>query len=214
MKNLFYSCLITITIGCSKEKNTKVAVQSNPPEITQNNSIPTVPEPEKLSKDELLKNINIEILSALKSKDYERFSEFIHPKKGIRFSMYAYVQPEKNKHFSREKFIRYVSAPTKFTWGEKDGSGDLMVMSLNDYLENWVFKRDFTKSEFYLNEFKGMGNSLNNLKQIYPETDFTENYIPGSEKYNGMDWNALRFVFEEFQGEFFLVAIINDEWTI
>ena len=72
MKNLFFSCLITITIGCSKEKETKVAVQSNPPEITQNDSIPTVPEPEELSKDELLKNINIEILSALKSKDYER----------------------------------------------------------------------------------------------------------------------------------------------
>lgn len=214
MKNLFYSFLITLTIGCSKEKDTTVTIQNNKVENTEIDSIQAVPEPVKLSKDEMLKNTNSEILSALKSKDYEHFSEFIHPEKGIRFSMYAYVQPEKNKHFSREEFIRYVSTPTKFTWGEKDGSGDLMVMSLRDYLETWVFKRDFTKAEFYLNEFKGTGNSLNNLKQIYPDTDFTENYIPGSEKYSGMDWNALRFVFEEFQGEFLLVAVINDQWTI
>ena len=104
--------------------------------------------------------------------------------------------------------------PTKFTWGEKDGTGDLLVISLENYLQQWIFKRDFTQSQFYLNEFKGKGNSLNNLKKIYPEADFTENYIPGSEKYSGMDWNALRFVFEKFQDEYYLVAVINDEWTI
>ena len=92
MKNLFYSCLITIAIGCSKEKETKVAVQNNKVENTEIDSIQTVPEPVKLSKDEMLKNINSEILSALKSKDYEHFSEFIHPEKGIRISMYAYVK--------------------------------------------------------------------------------------------------------------------------
>ena len=162
----------------------------------------------------MLKNLNNEILTALKSKDYDRFSQFIHPEKGLRFSMYAYVQPEKNKHFSQKDFNRYISMPTKFTWGEKDGTGDLLVISLENYLQQWIFKRDFTQSQFYLNEFKGKGNSLNNLKKIYPEADFTENYIPGSEKYSGMDWNALRFVFEKFQDEYYLVAVINDEWTI
>jgi len=214
MKNLIYLSVITIGIGCSKEKNSAVSVQNGNTKIIKKDSITGARESQKLTKNEQLKNLNSEILAALKSKDYGRFSEFIHPEKGIRFSMYAFVEPQKNKHFSREEFIKYISTPTKFTWGEKDGSGDLMVISLKDYLETWVFKMDFTKSEFYLNEFKATGNSLNNLKQIYPDTDFTENYIPDSEKYGGMDWNALRFVFEEFQGEFFLVAVVNDQWTI
>ena len=213
MKKLIYLSLITVTLGCSKEKNTAEAEQKSTTEIIKNDSITAVPQPQKLNKNEQLKNLNSEILAALKSKNYNRFSEFIHPEKGIRFSMYAYVQPGKNKHFSREDFIRYISTSTKFTWGEKDGSGDLLVIPLKEYLETWVSKRDFTKSEFYLNEFKGTGNSLNNLKQIYPDKDFTENYIPGSEKYGGMDWNSLRFVFEDFQGEYFLVAVVNDEWT-
>jgi hypothetical protein len=213
MKNLIFLSLITVVTGCSKENKASVSVQKNNTETAKKDSIPKIQEPVKLSKNELLKDLNNEILASLKSKDYDRFSEFIHPQKGIRFSMYAYVQPEKNKHFTREEFIKYIPMRTRFTWGEKDGTGDLLIISLKDYLEKWVFKRDFTKSEFYLNEFKGTGNSLNNLKKIYPNLNFTENFIPGSEKYGGMDWNALRFVFEEFQGEYYIVAVINDEWT-
>ena len=214
MKTLIYTVLITLLPSCTKEKSSSVPAQNNSEEVQANDALKPVPEPVKLSKEEILKDLNTEILSALKSKDYDRFSQFIHPEKGVRFSMYAYVQPEKDKHFSREDFNRYISLPTKFTWGEKDGTGDLLVISLENYLQQWVFKRDFTRAQFYLNEFKGKGNSLNNLKKIYPEADFTENYIPGSEKYSGMDWNSLRFVFEEFQGEYYLVAVINDEWTV
>ena len=214
MKTLIYTLLITLMAGSTKEKPISVSAQSNPKEAQANDSLKSVSEPIKPTKEEMLKNLNNEILTALKSKDYDRFSQFIHPEKGLRFSMYAYVQPEKNKHFSQKDFSRYISLPTKFTWGEKDGTGDLLVISLENYLQQWIFKRDFTQSQFYLNEFKGKGNSLNNLKKIYPEADFTENYIPGSEKYSGMDWNALRFVFEKFQDEYYLVAVINDEWTI
>ena len=206
--------LITLLASCTKEKPNSEPAQNNSADVPVTGSLKSVREPIKQTKENILKNLNTEITSSLKSNDYARFSEFIHPLKGIRFSMYAYVQPEKDKHFSREDFNRYISKPTKFTWGEKDGTGDLLVVSLQNYLQQWVFKRDFTQAQFYLNEFKGKGNSLNNLLKIYPNADFTENYIPGSEKYSGMDWNSLRFVFEEFQGKYYLVALINDEWTV
>jgi hypothetical protein len=57
-------------------------------------------------------------------------------------------------------------------------------------------------------------NSLNNLKAIYPKGDFTENYIKGSEANAEMDWKSLRLVFEELHGKYFLVAVVNDQWTI
>lgn len=207
--------LITLLASCTKEKpNSEPPAQNSSADVPVTGSLKSVREPIKQTKENILKNINAKIISSLKSKNYILFSQFIHPHNGIRFSMYAYVQPEKDKHFSREDFNRYISMPTKFTWGEKDGTGDLLVVSLQNYLQQWVFKRDFTQAQFYLNEFKGKGNSINNLLKIYPNADFIENYIPGSKKYSGMDWNSLRFVFEEFRGKYYLVAIINDEWTV
>lgn len=214
MKKIIYTMLITLLASCTKEKPNSEPAQNSSADVPVTGSLKSVREPIKQTKENILKNINAKITSSLKSKNYILFSQFIHPHKGIRFSMYAYVQPEKDKHFSREDFNRYISMPTKFTWGEKDGTGDLLVVSLQNYLQQWVFKRDFTQAQFYLNEFKGKGNSINNLLKIYPNADFIENYIPGSEKYSGMDWNSLRFVFEEFRGKYYLVAIINDEWTV
>ena len=158
--------------------------------------------------------MNDQILSTLKAKDYTRFSSYIHPEKGVQFSMYAYIQPNQDKRFTRQEFIKYASTNIKFTWGEKDGSGDKLVLSIKDYFNNWVFNRDFTKGEYQLNTFKGSGNSLNNLQETYPGFNFTENFLPGSEQYSGMDWNSLRLVFEELHGTYYLVAVINDEWTI
>lgn len=211
MKNIFCSLIIISLLSCGNEKSS-----SN---ITDNDTLhpsetATGSEPKKLSNEAILKNINDEILNALQTKDYNRFASYIHPEKGVRFSMYGYVQKEKDKVFSQQDFIKYISKNTKFTWGEKDGTGDLLVLSLEDYLQTWVLKRNYNQAQYSLNEIKAQGNSINNIKEIYPSSNFTENYIPGSEQYGGMDWKSLRFVFELFEGEFKLVAVINDEWTV
>lgn len=169
---------------------------------------------QKKSKEEILKELNDKILSSLKNKDYQKFATFIHPEKGVRFSMYAFINPKKDKVFSKDDFLIYSDKPTKFTWGEKDGSGDIFIESLSLYIQNWVYKKDFTTAEFLLNTSKAHGNSINNLSKIYPKAEFTENYLNGSEKYSFMDWNALRFVFEELNGQYYLIAVINDQWTI
>ncbi|MBW8360640.1 MAG: hypothetical protein K0M56_00475 [Kaistella sp.] len=213
MKNIIYTLTALCLSACAKEKSKTSEVQKEGVIVIKTDTALVAETPE-LSKEEMLKNMNREILQSLKARNYEQFSTFIHPEKGIHFSMYAYVRPEQDKHFSREDFLRYISTRTKFTWGEKDGSGDILVLPLKDYLETWVFKRDFTQSEYHLNSFKGTGNSLNNLKEMYPKADFTENYILGSEKYSGMDWNALRLVFEEYEGKYYLIAVVNDQWTI
>ena len=215
-KHLFILLLLSLTY-CSKESTTQSESLKKDSTLITNDSLK-----EKnnsldngtLNKEETLKNLNNEILSILKSKDYAKLAKHIHPEKGVEFSMYAYVNPKKDKHFTKEEFNKFVATNIKFTWGEKDGTGDLLILSIKDYLNQWVFKKDFTKGEFHFNTFKGTGNSLNNLKEIYPNNYFTENYIGGSEEYGGMDWNCLRFVFEELYGTYYLVSVINDQWTI
>ena len=211
MKNLFLIFFTLIFLSCKNEK-AKVSESADSDTIADFSEI--IPETKTVSKENILKHLNDEIIESLKEKNYEKFTSFIHPEKGVRFSMYAYVNAEENKVFSQEEFSKYINTNIKFTFGERDGTGDLYIISLKKYLENWVFKRDFSNAEFHLNEFKGHGNSLNNLKEVYPNSDFTENYIPGSEKYGGMDWNSLRFVFEKFGEKYYLIAVINDEWTI
>ncbi len=167
-----------------------------------------------IDKETALKAANEAVLQALHDKNYKRFSEFIHPEKGVRFSMYAFVSPEGDKLFSKADFIKYQPTKTIFTWGLLDGSGDPYQSTITDYLIKWVYSKDFATGQVSINEFQGMGNSLNNLKEVYPKADFTENFVKGTGESAEMDWKCLRLVFEPFQGKYYLVGVVNDQWTI
>lgn len=168
----------------------------------------------QLTKREQIQQLALDIQHSLATHDFAAIAPYIHPTKGVRFSMYAYVQPESDKVFTRKQFTQYLKeSKIKFTWGRTDGKGDLYITPLPDYLSDWVKADDFQPSSATLNEFQGAGNSLNNLKERYPDSEFVEFYYPGSKKYDGIDWRSLRLVFEEYQGQYYLLAIINDQWT-
>ena len=157
----------------------------------------------------------IYIKQALVYQNYAAIAPLIHPTRGVRFSMYAYVDPQTDKMFSRAQFEQYLKASRiKFTWGQKDGTGDIYITPLPNYLKVWVDGNKYKAIAPTLNTFQGYGNSLNNLTEIYPNANFVEFYYSGSEQYDGMDWRALRLVFEEYKGKQYLVAIVNDQWTI
>lgn len=153
---------------------------------------------------------------ALQYKHYANITPHIHPKKGVRFSMYAYVNVKKDKVFSQRDFGNYLKqSKIKFTWGDKDGIGEPLITPLPSYLSDWVVRDSLSNpSKVGVNEFYGTGNSLNNLREVYPTQDFVEFYYAGSKQYDCMDWRCLRLVFETYQGRPYLVAIITDEWTI
>ncbi len=217
MKKLLLPIIgVFILISCEKEAAASGTVQTVGDSAIAKSDTVILREVEtaEIQSASSIKSVNDRILNILQQKDYWELGSYIHPEKGVRFTMYAYVRPDKDKVFSLADYRRYINTEVKFTFGEKDGSGDLYVATLKTYLDKWVYKRDFATGTYYENTFRGSGNSLNNLKEIYPGLNFTENYIEGSEKYSGMDWNALRLVFEEFNGRYYLVAVINDEWTI
>ena len=157
----------------------------------------------------------IYIKQALAYQNYQALAPFIHPTRGVRFSMYAYIDPKTDKVFSRAQFDQYLKASNfNFTWGGVDGTCDPLFTPVPKYLKDWVDAGKYKSIGPTLNRFQGSGNSLNNLKEIYPNADFVEFYYAGSEKYSGMDWQALRLVFDNYKGKRYLIAIINDQWTI
>lgn len=199
-------------VACKKnpEKFVNNKADSTKPAQTGNRQQTSV----SVDKETALKAANEGVLQALKDKNYKRFADFIHPEKGVRFSMYAFVSPEGDKLFSKSDFIKYQPTKTIFTWGALDGSGDLYKSTITDYLIKWVYSKDFATGQVSINEFQGKGNSMNNLKEIYPKADFTENFVKGSESNPEMDWKCLRLVFEQYQGKYYLVGVVNDQWTI
>ncbi len=213
MKNEIPTLLLLLFLGCNEK--TKVNVKL-PEQKNTENTFPkqSATQEIKVASDETIKTINGKLLGLLKDRKYKELSTYIHPEKGITFSMYANVKPKEDRTFSAEEFVYYYNKGTKFSWGTKDGSGETYMDTIPNYLSNWVWNKDYTKGIYELNAKLSHGNTLENIADVYPKAQIAVNYVKGTEANNEMDWGSLAFVFEEFKGMYYLVAIINDRWTI
>ena len=171
---------------------------------------------EQLKNDSALLVLTKEILAVIKDKDYKKLTEYIHPENGIRFSPYGYIDTTSDITATRSTFRLNAYINKKRVWGSYDGSGDPIKLTSREYFEKFVYDVDFLNAEkTSLNLCLGGGNSQNNIRAIYEGLPFTESYFSGFDvKYSGMDWRALRLVYKEYNGTYYLVGIIHDEWTI
>lgn len=56
---------------------------------------------------------------------------------------------------------------------------------------------------------------LENQFEVYENPIIVEYYFSGFDpEYEGIDWRSLRLVFEQYEGSWKLVGIINNQWTI
>ena len=167
-----------------------------------------------INLDSLILQTSSTILLSIKEEKWGTFASYIHPTKGVRFSPYAYIDTVKHVVLTQNSFLP--SYKEKQLWGFYDGSGDSILLTTRQYFQQFVYDANFFDADkTKINEFIGSGNSLNNLKEIYSNNYFTEHYFLGFiAKYEGMDWTTLRLVFEEYQGSYFLVGIVHDQWTI
>ena len=167
-------------------------------------------------RDSTLTELTHRVLSVFKNKQYAKLGQYIHPEEGVRFSPYATVLSEDNK-FSREAFKKLVTVNKnkKILWGSYDGSGDAIELTPAEYFSQFVYDANFLNPEkFEVNDIIGTGNSVDNLRSQYHNSDFTESYFSGSKKNGGVDWKAVRLVFKKIDGKYYLVGVVHDQWTI
>lgn len=199
--------LLTVT-GCQSPAVTDPIIPT-----TQNNHSSTV-ENQQATQQSLIQQA-LRIQHALANKDYPSIIDDLHPTRGVRFSMYAYVRPEVDKTFNRAQFAQYLKeSKIRFTWGDLDGIGELLIAPLPTYLDTWVNGSKYNDARITVNKFGSRGNMINNVKDIYQKSDVVDFYHKGSDEYAGMDWRGMRLVFDNYQGKRYLVAIINDQWTV
>lgn len=174
-------------------------------------------EPQQLSSSSThLLSASIDVLNALSTKDMVALTALSHPLTPIRFTPYAYVDPSSDLTFSASAFATLINDPTIYTWGAYDGSGDPLDLSFNDYLDDFVYDEDYLNPHIVgINNTIGWGNSLNNVATAYPNASFVEFHFTGFDpQYDGIDWSSLILVFEQVSGNWKLVGIVHNQWTI
>ena len=178
---------------------------------TEPSPTPTEMPPEPLTIEEAAD----EVINALADKDMATVAEFVHPEMGVRFSPYTFVEDD-HLVFMPEELPGLVGSDDVFLWGFYDGTGDPIELTFDDYYEEFVYSADFANpEEMAVNEEIGWSSMINNIEDFYPGSSFVEFHFSGFEEdFGGMDWASLRLVFIEEDGTWFLVGIVNDQWTI
>ena len=153
-------------------------------------------------------------VSALQNRDMDALAGLLSPGSGLRFSPYAFVTDE-NLLFTPDQVRGLLTDATVYLWGIQDGSGMPIDLTFADYYTQVLYRADFASApQISFNQRIGGANSIDNAAEYYPGSIIVEYYFPGSEQYGGMDFQSLRLVFQQVDGGWHLVGLINDQWTV
>jgi len=166
------------------------------------------PDPELLA-------VSHQVVQALAQKNTSVLANHIHPTKCLRFSPYPTLGSE-DKSFCPQELFGLFKDSEKLIWGHYDGSGKPIEMPFSEYYEEFVYDVEFTNPEkIGVNQEIGSGNAINNIHDVYPGSHFVEYHFSSIDsQYEGMDWRSLRLVFERYEQDWVLVAVVHGEWTI
>ncbi len=169
------------------------------------------PPPEPLT----LAEVSLLLVKALARQDMPTVAQYVHPQMGLRFSPYGYIQAG-DLVFSAGQLATLFADSRTYTWGAYDGSGEPIALGFGAYYAQFVYSADFANPEQVgYNTQLGMGNTINNIAEVYPNAQFVEFYFSGFDpQYGGMDWQSLRLVLMQEGDAWFLLGIVHDQWTI
>lgn len=212
MKRLLFIFPVLFLFAACTNDNKKQATADSVP--VKNQPQPTV-DADGLSQQDSIKATGRQVLTFLKEQNYEELSKYFDAD-GVRFVPYAFIDTASAKKLTPEDFLEAVAKKWVLTWGSYDGTGDPIKLTVPAYLKKFIYNADYLNAEATaFDAVMKQGNTINNIKQIYPNHHYIDYHFSGfNQKYEGMDWTSLRLVFKQQDGQYFLVAIIHDQWTI
>ncbi|QGH33237.1 hypothetical protein GI584_03930 [Gracilibacillus salitolerans] len=153
-----------------------------------------------------------QIIELLADQNFEELATYVHEEKGLLYSPYVNVS-ESDLVFDPSEVAAFKEDTEEYVWGVEDGSGFPIELTPVEYHEEYVYQADYLNpDEITFDKTDSRGNMINNIKEFFPESHHVEFYKEGQEE---LDWSSLNVVFESNeQGEWKLVALVNDQWTI
>ncbi len=169
-------------------------------------------------RDSILLTCTKHIVTYFKNRNYDSLIKFLDTKKGLLFSPYTFIDTSKYHTITSSDMYQWMDSKKqpKINWGVADASGDPISLTPNEYVKKYVNDVDFLKADSIVtNRFIGSGTMQNNILDIYPDCVFTESFYKGSKKNTeNLDWRSLRLIFEKSDGQYYLIAVVHDEWTM
>ena len=162
------------------------------------------------------------VIQALKANDMKKLASFVDPAGGVRFSPYTNVK-NTDLVFSKDQLANIANDQTVYGWGNYDGSGESIQLTFGDYNDRFVYSMNFASASMVgYNRTFSSGNMIDNSRDFYAGAIIVEYYLPGTNTdYGGMDWQSLKLVFQQntpagsnSAGQWYLVGIIHNQWTI
>ncbi|RNF39151.1 S-layer homology domain-containing protein [Planococcus salinus] len=163
-------------------------------------------------KQELLETAN-DILGQLQNEDFADVATYVG-EDGITFCPYSGgCIDDGGVTFTAAELEDFMQDQQVYLWGHQDGSGFPIELMPAGYYEEYMMEAPYETKERY--NYSNQFTTREFIKQVFPQGTIVEFYYPGTEQYDGMDWQSLNMVFErDSNGEWVLVAIVNDRWTI
>ena len=155
------------------------------------------------------------LIDLLAENNLPEFFMNIHPNKGCTISPYTFIE-KTSVNKTLEGYKSCLDTDKTLFWGDYDGSGEPIDMTIKDYFKTFVYDFNYKteSAEIHINKSLSHSNTLNNMSDIFPNADFIEFYQDGSAEYEGMDWSSLLFYIEKYNNKYYLVAIAHNQWTI
>ena len=153
-----------------------------------------------------------EIIAHLAQKNLNAVANYAHPKKGVTISPYSFIQ--NNPVFTSTE-LKDFSPKKETNWGIEDGTGDDIKLAFEAYHKRYLFSRNYQQPDTIIyNELKQRGNSLHNGNEQFPDAIPVEFHLYGTSDMMEMDWGSLILFFEQNNDNWYLVAIVNNRYTV
>ncbi|AQQ51999.1 S-layer homology domain-containing protein [Planococcus lenghuensis] len=162
-------------------------------------------------KQELLETAN-DILVYLENENFDAVEDYVDDE-GLTFCPFAGgCIDDGGVTMTEEEVEDFMDNTTTYLWGYEAGSGFEINLTPAGYYDKYLMNASYEEKEMYGRE--GHPSTRELVRKAFPEGTVVEFYYPGTEEYGYMDWQSLNMVFEEEQnGEWTLIALVNDRWT-
>ncbi len=153
------------------------------------------------------------VAGLIREGDYRTLSTYIHPVYGLVFAPYSTINLSSNQCFTPNRVAITAEDSTIYVWGTKYGTDEPIQLTAAQYFSAYVYNRDYVRAPLIgVNTIVKSGNALENVTSVFPEGKFVDLCFPSSGA-DGSGWSTLRIVFEPYEGEMKLSALIHSEYT-